>query len=547
MSVVVGLLAGLGFIFIGTQFLTANMKQVAGPPFHRLVAKATGNPWKAGLVGVAAGAIIQSTNAVTFIVISLVTAGATTVRAAMPIVTWSYAGSTLRLLLASFDITLVIMSGIALVGLAFLLGYDRDARYRNLVAALLGLMLLLYGVQLMVAAAVPLRDSTGLHAVLAIADSFYFWGFIAGTALAAFIQGQTVSVIAVALASAGVIDIDQTFLIVVGANLGTGIMSVTQGAGLSGTARQLNLYQLLLKLIGVAVMLPLLTIEHYTGIPLIRAFVTNLTADAALQVTAVHWMFQIVSALVASAINNPLFRIIERWSPPTSEETLSKPAFITPVLESQPVAAITMAEQEQLRLLRRLPHFLDRARIDAEPYPSDDETARLAANISPSVLRKSGDELADAIDGFLKNTLRNPGKQAEMDRLMGLWNRNQQIHGLHIALAHLGKSLADMRKTPLLAPTAAVIAESTHAMLSAVVSELDSFDADSLPIIRALTKDRSEVLKKMRHDMVERAPDLAAADRQALWSAMDQLEQTTWLLRRFTLNLAEDRRVEAKA
>lgn len=394
MSIIIGLLAGLGFIFIGTQFLTANMKQVVGPGFQRLVAKATGHPLRASLVGVAAGATIQSTNAVTFIVIGLVSAGAATVRNAMPIVTWSYAGSTLRLLLASFDLDLVILSGIAIIGLAFLLGYDRDARYRNLVAAMLGLFLLLYGVQLMVAAAVPMRDSEVLRTVLGFADKFYFWGLIAGTALAAVIQGQTVAVIAVALAAGGVLDIDQTFLIVVGSNLGTGIMAIGQGAGLAGTARQLNLYQLILKLIGTAVILPLLTIEHYTGIPLLRAFITSLTSDPAFQVTALHWLFQIASALVASAFNGPLFALIERWSPPTGEETLSKPMFISSAAEEQPVAAVTLAAQEQRRLVSRLPHFLDRARAEAEPYPEDDETARVAANVSPAELRKANDELA---------------------------------------------------------------------------------------------------------------------------------------------------------
>lgn len=539
MSVVIGLLAGLGFIFIGTQFLTANMKQVVGPGFQRLVARATGHPLRASLVGVAAGATIQSTNAVTFIVIGLVSAGAATVRSAMPIVTWSYAGSTLRLLLASFDINLVILAGIALIGLAYLLGYDRDARYRNFVAAMLGLFLLLYGVQLMVAAAVPLRDSEALRTVLGVADRFYFWGLIAGTALAAVIQGQTVAVIAVALAAGGVLDIDQTFLIVVGSNLGTGIMAVGQGAGLTGTARQLNLYQLILKLIGTAVILPLLTIEYYTGLPLLRAAITSLTGDPALQVTALHWLFQIVSAVVASAFNGPLFALIERWSPPTTGETLSKPMFITGAAEDQPVAALTLARQEQRRLVRRLPHFLDRARTEAEAYPDDDETARVAAGVSPSDLRKASDELAGALDTFVKRVLRNPGPAGGQDALMALWNGNQALHGLNATLGALGRELVQLRKVPQLEKTVADLAESAHAMLSAVVGELEDFDENSVAIIRALTNDRSETMRRMRHALLARAPEVDSADLQTLWSACDHVEQTAWLLRRFTLNLAE--------
>ncbi|MFG1297982.1 Na/Pi symporter [Xanthobacter variabilis] len=538
MSVLIGLLAGLGFIFIGTQFLTANMKQVVGPGFQRLVARATGHPLRASLVGVLAGATIQSTNAVTFIVIGLVSAGAATVRNAMPIVTWSYAGSTLRLLLASFDIDLVIMSGIAVIGFAYLLGYDRDARYRNFVAAMLGLFLLLYGVQLTTDASSSLRDSETLKAVLSFADQFYFWGFIAGTALAAVVQGQTVSVIVVALAAAGVLAIDQTFLIVVGANLGSGIMTLAQGSSLKGTARQLNLYQLVLKLVGTAILLPLLTIEHYTGIPLIRAFVTDLTADAALQVTAVHWLFQIVSAVAASAFNGPLFALIERWSPPTATENLSKPMFITGYAESQSVTAVTLAEQEQRRLVRRLPHFLDQVRNNPGATADDDETTANAANASPKDLRQAGDELARDIDTFLKRALQNPGAPTEQDALMGLWNCNQYVHGLHAALGSMAKTLADLAKIPEVAPTAANLAEATHAMLTSVIAELESFDENSVDMIRALTAERSDVLRKMREELMARAPNVAPEQWQMLWQAMDHLEQTAWLLRRLTANLA---------
>ncbi|WP_164738593.1 Na/Pi symporter [Aquabacter cavernae] len=538
MAVVIGLLCGLGFIFIGTQFLTANMKQVVGPGFQRLVARATGHPLRASLVGILAGATIQSTNAVTFIVIGLVSAGAATVRSAMPIVTWSSAGSTLRLLLASFDIGLVVMSGIALIGLAYLLGYDRDARYRNFIAAILGLFLLLYGVQLITGASGSLRESETLKAVLAFADQFYFWGFLAGTVLAAVVQGQTVAVVVVALAAANVLSMDQACLIVVGANFGTGFMTLAQGSGLKGTARQLNLYQFVLKSLGAAILLPLFTIEHYTGIPLLLAFVTSITADAALQVTAVHWMFQISSAVAASTINGPLFALIERLSPPTEAENLSKPMFITAYAESLSVTALKLAEQEQRRLVRRLPHFLDRVRHNPGVTPADDETTATAANASPKDLRQAGTELARDLDVFLKHALQNPGTPAEQDALMGLWNSNQLLHGLHAALGTMAGNLEDLAKAPALTTIASRLADETHAMLAAVIARLETFDAGSLAAIRALTSERSDALRQMRDDILKEAPDLPADQQKKIWQTMDHLEETTWLLRRLTANLA---------
>ncbi len=541
MAVIIGLLAGLGFIFIGTQFLTTNMKQVAGPGFQKLVSKATGHPVRASLVGIAAGAAIQSTNAVTFIVIGLVSAGIATVRSAMPIVTWSYVGSTLRLLLASFDLDLVILSGIAIIGMAYMLGYDRDARYRSFVAAMLGLFLLLYGVQIMVHASVPLRDSETLRTLLGFADIFYFWGLIAGTVLAAVIQGQTVAVITVALASGGVLDIDQTFLIIVGSNLGTGIMAVAQGTGLTGTARQLNLYQLLLKLIGTAIILPLLTIEHYTDIPLISAFIISMTSDPALQVTALHGLFQITAAVAASALNAPLFNLIESWSPPSTVESLSKPLFINNSSDNQGVVTVMLAEQEQRRLVRRLPHFLDRARGITTPTPQDDATTISAVNVPPHILRKAGDDLGHELDAFLKRALQHTDTDDEQDALMGLWNCNQTLHNLHASLGMMGDHLLELGKVDVLRPIAHALSEETYMMISAVISELEDFKNTSVSTIKSVTMDRSEALRAVRHEIMARHPGLDSSKQQMIWAIMDHMEHIAWLLRRFSLNLAEGR------
>ncbi|WP_127089785.1 Na/Pi symporter [Aquabacter cavernae] len=531
MSIAIGLLAGLGFIFIGTQFLTANMKQVAGPRFHRIVSSATGHPLKAILAGIGAGAIIQSTNAVTFIVISLVSAGAATVRSAMPIVTWSYAGSTLRLLLASIDMDSVILAGVGGLGIAYLLGYDREAKYRNLVAAVLGLVLLLYGVQMMVRVCEPLRESESLRAILAFADKFYLWGFIAGTALAAIIQGQTVSVIAVALVTGGVLALDQAILIVVGANLGSGLMTVAQGAGLGGTARQLNLYQLVLKLIGVAVMLPLLMIEHFLHVPLIQAGVVALTGDPGFQVTAVHWMFQIVSAVVASLLSAPLFALIERISPASLQESLAKPEFITSGKNVDMQAAALLVEQEQLRVLRRLPLFLRRFREDPDGIELTEEPA--ATKASRMVLRDSSLELLVTIQTFLKQQMETPAGPREMDSMLHLWTCNQLLTSLITTLPSLAERMDDLGGQEEVAAFLKRLAESTCALMETVSDELNDWGEESPDMLAVLTADRSSLMRKTRDDFIVRMPGLSVADLRILWGVTHQFEQSVWLLNRF--------------
>ena len=529
------LFAGLGFIFIGTQFLTAHMKQVAGAGFHRLAASATGHPLKSMFTGIAAGAVIQSTNAVTFIVIGLVSAGTVTVRSAMPIVTWSYAGSTLRLLLVSLDIAPAIMLGIGALGIAFLMGGDRNAKYRNLVGAVLGLLLLLYGVALMTHAAVPLRNYQRLHDILTWANEFYLWGFIAGTAVAVVVQGQTVSVIALTLVVAGVLDTNQGILIVVGANLGSGIQAIIQGAGLSGTARQLNLYQLLMKIIGVAVLLPLLLLEQFAGIPTVGALVRALSADPALQLTGVHWMFQIASATVATAFNTPLLMLVERLSPQTTEEALSKPRFIQFNDSLATMTAVSMVEQEQLRLVQRLPSFLCKVCEDGVADTQQGQPA--VAGPTAGVLHKSGDELIGVIDNFLKSRLDMPNQPDDMDRLMRLWNTNQTLKALHEALAALVGGVQALQRTPALSDFAATIGDSAHALTSTVADEMTTFGDGSQTLLLAVTSDRKALMAGLREALWQRAPNLSATERQRAWDTTDAFENLVWLLNRYAVSL----------
>lgn len=527
MQALITLLAGLGFIFVGTQFLTGHMRQAAGPGFRRLVAGATRHPLRAAGVGLAAGAVIQSTNAVTFIVVGLVSAGAITVQAGMPIVTWAAAGSTLRLLLASIDLHAATLVAVATVGAAYLLGYDRSSRHKHWVGAALGLTLLLYGVQLTVQAAVPLRQSETLRAVLQAADQFYLWGFLAGTVLASAIQGQTVSVIAIALAQGGVLGLEQAMLIVIGANLGSGIMSQMQAAGLKGTNRQLAIYQLILKILGCAFLLPVLAVEHYTDLPLMREGLVRMTGDVGLQLTAVHWTLQIAAALIATPLNARLYRLIERASPPSQEEVLSTPQFLRLNAAADADEAIRQAGLEQLRLLRRLPDFLHGVRADEGGSPPPPLSA----------LHGASKVLAGEINGFLREAIRHHPPSATLDRLLKLWNANESLVGLMDALAGFGKALPKPDGDADLAGVELTLAESLHAVLLVCLDELEGGGDIDPMVVELLTDDRSDLMHRLRDDLARRDPPLPPDRRQALWQATDLFEHVTWLLRRYAWNV----------
>lgn len=148
MSIFLSLFAGIGLIFIGSQFLTVGIKQMVGTRLRDVLAKSTDGTWRPITAGIAAGAILQSPNAITFIAAGLIGGGALTVEAASLIVTWSYVGNLVKLFAAAIDLHAIALVALGVVGIGYYAGWDKHRVRQHWLKALLGLSLLLSGIHL---------------------------------------------------------------------------------------------------------------------------------------------------------------------------------------------------------------------------------------------------------------------------------------------------------------------------------------------------------------------------------------------------------------
>ncbi|MFD1381112.1 Na/Pi cotransporter family protein [Fodinicurvata halophila] len=216
--------AGLGLLFIGIHFIADNLKRLTGRNFRRRVTAATRSHASAAAVGVLAGGLTQSSNAVTLIAISMIQAGLTGVSAAMPLVAWSNVGTAGLVLLSAVDLRVMVLFLLGLVGMAYYFNIDRSQKYRHVAGALLGIGLLFFGLQLMKEGAAPLRDMEWVVHLLQVTARFDLLEFITGLLFALLLQSSaTVTIIAVSMVSLGILTFDQTILLVLGAGLGSGI------------------------------------------------------------------------------------------------------------------------------------------------------------------------------------------------------------------------------------------------------------------------------------------------------------------------------------
>jgi phosphate:Na+ symporter len=133
--------------------------------------------WSASLLGILFGAITQNSNAVTFIVTSMVTANLVQVRAVMPVVVWAKLGTGVLVFLSTLNIRPFILSLLGLIGLAYFLNIEKSTRYRHVAAALLGVALLFLGLDLVKEAASPIQEMALVAELLERAQEQYWLVF----------------------------------------------------------------------------------------------------------------------------------------------------------------------------------------------------------------------------------------------------------------------------------------------------------------------------------------------------------------------------------
>lgn len=536
MEIVASLFGGLGLFFTGVKLIGRNLQHMVGRRFRALVARATGNPLTAALAGTALGVLTQSTNAATFIVINLISAGALTVRRAMPLVAWANLGTSVLVILAVVDLRLAVLYLLGVTGLCHYFDLDSSARWRHLVGALLGLGILFLGLQLMKGGAAPLRELAMVQSALRFAASSEALLVLIGAAVAMVAQSSaTVSVLAVTMASAGLFGEEATILLVLGASLGSGATTYLMAGNLEGTPRQLALFQALFKAVGVAILLPLFLIESHQGVPLLRHAIDGHVPDLAHRAAAVYLLCQLVPALVLAPVYGPLSRLFDRLLPASRTEVLSRPAFLYDQALVDAESALPLVEREQERLIRHLPDYLDGVR--AEPPAAG---SSVHEPVPPDELHAATRSVARVIESFLTELLDAPLSRGALERGVLVKTRQEIVVSLNDSVHELVATIAAAPPEVRAQPLTGNLVESLHALLLTLAEAAAHPEPDSVALLIDLTADRAELMERIRRTLLRSENPPPYPVQQALFAMTILFERHVWLIRRYAMLLRPD-------
>ena len=258
------LCGGLAFFLYGMTVMSKSLEKMAGGRLERLLKRMTSTPIKSLLLGAGITIAIQSSSAMTVMLVGLVNSGVMELGQTIGVIMGSNIGTTLTAWLLS--LTGIESEGffvnflkpknfsplLALAGILLIMGSKKQRR-RDVGRVMMGFSILMYGMELMSGAVAPLADMPEF-ADLMTAFTNPLLGVLVGAAFTGIIQSSAASVgILQALAMTGSVTYGMAIPIIMGQNIGTCVTALISSIGVSRNAKRVSVIHISFNLIGTAV------------------------------------------------------------------------------------------------------------------------------------------------------------------------------------------------------------------------------------------------------------------------------------------------------
>jgi len=340
MQHLLNLLAAIALLVWGTQIVRTGIIRVFGENLRHVLARSTKSRITALLAGIGVTGLVQSSTATCLIVASFVGKGLVATSAALVVMLGADIGTSLMTVVFSFDLSwlspLLIFGGVV----AFIAKEKSTVGRIGRVAIGLGLITL--ALQLIVAATRPLTESPAVRAVLVALPNDVLIDIIVGALLTVCSYSSLAIVLLVAaLSSQGLVPVPIALGLVLGSNLGNGLLAVFSTARSDIATRRLPIGNLLFKLVASAITIPLL--------PQIHIWLQLSELGVAQQIVLFHLAFNVIRALLFIGFTGPAARWLERWLvTPALPPGASRPQHLDPMALDTPSLAISCAAREAL-------------------------------------------------------------------------------------------------------------------------------------------------------------------------------------------------------
>ncbi|MGF6089846.1 Na/Pi cotransporter family protein [Pseudomonas sp. 18173] len=342
MLTLLNLLSAVALLIWGTHIVRTGILRVYGTNLRHVISHNMSNRWLAFASGIAVTAMVQSSNATAMLVTSFVGQGLMTLTPALVTMLGADVGTALMARVLTFDLSW-LSPLLIFVGVIFFLS-RKQTRLGQMGRVAIGLGLIILALQLIVEAAHPITHAKGVKVIFASLTGDILLDALVGALFAMMSYSSLAAVLLTAtLAGAKVISLPVAIGLVIGANIGSGVLAFLSTSMQNSAGRQVALGSLLYKLIGLLLIIPVLD-------PLVH-WLDSLDFSPQEMVIGFHLLYNTVRCLILLPSVGPMARFCA-WVLPERPQAngMAKPRHLDPTALDTPGLALANAARETLRM-----------------------------------------------------------------------------------------------------------------------------------------------------------------------------------------------------
>lgn len=351
------LTAGIGVFLVACQTMSNNLESASSRKLRQLFAKTGDNKWVGVGIGLLGTAAIQSSGAVTVMVIGFVNVGIMSLTQAATIIYGSNIGTTVTAQLVALGMfgnggisTTIIFAAFAGVG-AFISLFSKTDKGKQTGGILTGFGMLFVGLSMMASAMDDFAALPEIKTMLASVSNPILL-VIVGALLTAIIQSSSVMTsVAITMVVTGLINLSQGIYLTLGSNIGSCVVAMIAGMTSGINAKRTALIHLIFNVMGVVIFMLLALILRITtagawsyGTLFERWF----PSAPQLQLAMFHTFFNVCTMLIALPLTNVLVSTACRLVPERTDVPKERPRlkYLDPSMLSTPAVALRQFKTE---------------------------------------------------------------------------------------------------------------------------------------------------------------------------------------------------------
>lgn len=348
------LCGGLAFFLFGMHVMSQSLEKIAGGKLETALKKMTSNPFKSLALGAGITIAVQSSSALTVMLVGLVNSGIMELEQTIGVIMGSNIGTTLTAWLLSlsgiesnsFWLSLLKPENFspiaALIGVLLLMG-SKNKKKQDIGTILVGFAVLMYGMEMMKNAVSPLTEMEDFKKLL-VAFNNPILSVLFGAVFTGIIQSSAASVgILQAFSISGSITYRMAIPIIMGQNIGTCVTALLSSIGVNKNAKRVTVIHMSFNIIGTVVCL---TVFYLLNAIFSFDFIDKAIHPA--EIAMVHSIFNIITTIILLPFSNQLVKLANTVIPSTEEK--EQQVLLDERLLSSPPLAVSQCKEKTINM-----------------------------------------------------------------------------------------------------------------------------------------------------------------------------------------------------